>query len=43
MSKKVAVIGASANPNKYGHKAAKAYLKCGYTVYPINHKEKEIA
>ncbi|HON06537.1 MAG TPA: CoA-binding protein [Verrucomicrobiota bacterium] len=42
MSKKVAVIGASANPNKYGHKAVKAYLKRGYTVYPINHKEKEI-
>ncbi len=42
MSKTVAVIGASANPNKYGHKAFKAYLQRGYTVYPINNKEKEI-
>ncbi len=42
MSKTVAVIGASANPNKYGNKAVKAYLQRGYTVYPINHKEKEI-
>lgn len=42
MSKVVAVIGASSNPNKYGHKAVKAFLKQGYTVYPVNPKEEEI-
>lgn len=40
--KTVAVIGASANPSKYGNKAVRAFLKRGYTVYPINPKEEEI-
>lgn len=40
--KTVAVIGASANPTKYGNKAVRAFLKKGYTVYPINPKDGEI-
>ncbi len=42
MSKKVAVIGASANPSKYGNKVVKAFIKRGYTVYPVNPEEEEI-
>ena len=40
--KTVAVIGASNNRNKYGNKAVRAYRQQGYTVYPVNPKEKEI-
>ena len=32
----VAVIGASNNPRKYGNKAVRAYLRQGWTVYPVN-------
>lgn len=39
----IAVLGASNNKNKYGYKAVRAYDLAGYTVYPINPKEKEIA
>lgn len=35
----VAIIGASNNPDKFGNKAVRAYLKQGWTVYPINPKE----
>ncbi len=35
----VAIIGASNNPDKFGCKAVHAYLKQGWTVYPINPKE----
>ncbi|MCK6483926.1 MAG: CoA-binding protein [Phycisphaerae bacterium] len=31
----VAVIGASGDPAKYGNKAVRAYLRQGWTVYPI--------
>lgn len=31
----VAVIGASSDPNKYGHKAVRAYLRQGWKVYPV--------
>src|SRR5262245_17182204 len=34
--KTVAIIGASNNPNKFGNKAVRAFLKDGYTVYPVN-------
>lgn len=34
--KTVAIIGASANPHKYGNKAVRAFLGQGYTVYPVN-------
>jgi len=40
--KTVAVIGASARPEKYGNKAIRAFLQRGYTVYPINPTEEEI-
>jgi predicted CoA-binding protein len=40
--KTVAVIGASANRNKFGNKAVRAYLQQGYTVYPVNPRESEI-
>ena len=32
----VAVIGASRDPSKYGNKAVRAYLRQGWTVYPVN-------
>ena len=42
MSKTVAIVGASADRAKYGNKAVRAFLKAGWTVYPVNPKEKEI-
>ncbi len=39
MSKVVAVIGASANPRKFGNRAVRALLRQGYTVVPINPTE----
>jgi uncharacterized protein len=38
----VAVVGASSAPHKYGHKAVRAYLRRGWTVYPVNPIEKTI-
>ena len=38
----VAVIGASSDRAKYGNKAVRAYLKHGWTVYPVHPKEKTI-
>jgi predicted CoA-binding protein len=40
--KSVAVIGASANRNKYGNKAVRAFRQQGHVVYPINPRETEI-
>jgi predicted CoA-binding protein len=40
--KTVAIIGASADPAKYGNKAVRAFLRQGYTVFPVNPKESEI-
>jgi uncharacterized protein len=42
MSKVVAVIGASSNPQKFGNRAVRAFLRQGYTVIPINPNEPEI-
>ena len=39
----IAIVGASSDPSKFGHKAVKAYLKQGYEVFPINPKGGEIA
>lgn len=39
---KIIIIGASANREKFGNKAVRAYLKKGYRVYPINPKEEKI-
>ena len=38
----IAIIGASANPQKFGNKAVRAYLQQGWTVYPVNPKETTI-
>ncbi len=35
----VAVIGASQNQRKYGNRAVRAYLRRGWTVYPVNPNE----
>jgi predicted CoA-binding protein len=35
----VAIIGASNTKEKYGNKAVRAYLRRGWTVYPVNAKE----
>ena len=35
----VAVIGASNAHHKYGNKAVRAYLRQGWTVYPVNPNE----
>lgn len=40
--KTIAIIGASANPSKYGNKAVRAYLKQGYEVWPVNPKADQI-
>ena len=38
----VAILGASADRNKYGNKAVRAFHRQGYTVYPVNPRENEI-
>lgn len=40
--KTVAIIGASSDRNKYGNKAVRAFMRQGYTVFPVNPKESEI-
>ena len=40
--KTIAIIGASGDRQKFGNKAVRAYLKQGYTVYPVNPKETQI-
>ncbi len=38
----VAIIGASADRNKFGNKAVRAFLQRDWTVYPVNPRETEI-
>ena len=38
----VAIIGASNDRSKFGNKAVRAFLRRGYTVFPVNPKETEI-
>jgi len=38
----VAVIGASNARQKFGNKAVRAYLRQGWTVYPVNPNEKTV-
>jgi uncharacterized protein len=38
----VAIIGASTDPTKYGNRAVRAYVRQGYTVFPVNPKVKTI-
>ena len=40
--KTVAIIGASNDRSKYGNKSVRAHVRQGYTVYPVNPKEREI-
>ena len=40
--KTIAIIGASADRSKFGNIAVRAFLKQGYTVFPINPKESQI-
>ena len=40
--KTVAIIGASNDRAKLGNKAVRAFLQQGYTVYPVNPKQKSI-
>ena len=42
MPKTVAVIGATANPAKFGNKSVRAHLRAGYTVYPVHPQEKTV-
>lgn len=38
----VAILGASADRQKFGNKAVRAFLARGYTVYPVNPKGGQI-
>jgi hypothetical protein len=40
--KTVAIIGASNDRAKFGNKAVRAYIRQGYTVFPVNPKEVQI-
>jgi predicted CoA-binding protein len=40
--KTIAVVGASANRQKFGNKCVRAYREAGYRVYPVNPGEREI-
>lgn len=40
--KSVAIIGASNDRNKFGNKAVRAFLRQGYTVFPVNPKELQV-
>ena len=41
-SNSIALIGSSNDPRKYGNKILLDLTKKGYTVYPVNKKEKQI-
>jgi predicted CoA-binding protein len=41
-AKTVAIIGASNDRLKYGNKAVRAFADQGYTVYPVNPKDKMV-
>jgi predicted CoA-binding protein len=40
--KSIAIIAASANQEKFGNKAVRAFAQQGWTVYPVNPKETTI-
>jgi len=40
--KRIAIIGASTNPEKFGNKAVKAYRQQGYTVFPVTPNAEEV-
>ncbi len=39
---KIAILGASANRDKFGNKAVRAYKEQGHDVFPVNPKEEMI-
>lgn len=42
MKQSVAILGASADPSKFGNKSLRAHLRQGYDVYPVNPKGGEM-
>ncbi|BBE30513.1 hypothetical protein OSSY52_06540 [Tepiditoga spiralis] len=40
--KKIALIGASNNEEKYGYKIMKNLIKKGFEMYPVNPKDEEV-
>ena len=38
----IAIIGASTDRAKFGNKAVRAFVRQGYTVYPVNPKESHV-
>lgn len=42
MAKSIVIVGASADRTKYGNKAVRAFIRGGWTVYPVNPKESTI-
>jgi hypothetical protein len=42
MGRMIVIVGASADRAKYGNKAVRAYLRKGWTVYPVNPNAKEV-
>ena len=40
--KTVVIIGASTDRSKFGNKAVRAFVRQGFTVYPVNPKEAQI-
>lgn len=38
----IAVVGASADPSKFGYRVLEAYLRHGFTAYPVNPRGGEI-
>jgi predicted CoA-binding protein len=41
-TKTIAIVGASADPAKFGNRAVRAYKARGYRVFPVNPKATEI-
>lgn len=40
--KTVAILGASTDPAKFGNKAVRAYIRQGFTVFPVNPRERTV-
>ena len=42
MMKTIAILGASADRSKFGNIAVRAFVRQGWTVYPVNQKETHV-